>query len=113
MNILTKINQEITKQTLVLDNQIAKVEKDIPTFKAINVGAIIYSDNLKECIQNEKEFIKMHYDNLKQTENEIKKLQVQHDNIVECDMNEEDIVKKIDFQKIQVNILLNSLKRRN
>ena len=71
MNILTKINQEITKQTLVLDNQIAKVEKDIPTFKAINVGAIIYSDNLKECIQNEKEFIKMHYDSLKQTETAI------------------------------------------
>ena len=72
MNILTKINQEITKQTLVLDNQIAKVEKDIPTFKAINVGAIIYSDNLKKCVQNEKEHIKMHYDILKQTEDSIK-----------------------------------------
>ena len=72
MNILTKINQEITKQTLVLDNQIAKVEKDIPTFKAINVGAIIYSDNLKKCIQNEKEHIKVFYDLLKQTEDAIK-----------------------------------------
>tara|TARA_R100001086_G_scaffold175396_1_gene96589 strand:- start:43 stop:480 length:438 start_codon:yes stop_codon:yes gene_type:complete len=72
MNILTKINQEIIKQTLVLDNQIAKVEKDIPTFKAINVGAIIYSDNLKKCIQNEKEDIKLYYDLLKQTENAIK-----------------------------------------
>jgi len=72
MNILTKINQEITKQTLVLDNQIAKVEKDIPTFKAINVGAIIYSDNLKKCIQNEKEHIKVDYDLLKQTEDAIK-----------------------------------------
>ena len=72
MIILTKINQEITKQTLVLDNQIAKVEKDIPTFKAINVGAIIYSDNLKKCIQNEKEDIKLYYDLLKQTENAIK-----------------------------------------
>jgi|TARA_R100001460_G_scaffold7157_1_gene18380 hypothetical protein len=72
MNILNKINQEITKQTLVLDNQIAKVEKDIPTFKAINVGAIIYSDNLKKCIQNEKEHIKVFYDLLKQTEDAIK-----------------------------------------
>ena len=72
MNILTKINQEITKQTLVLDNQIAKVEKDIPTFKAINVGAIVYSDNLKECIQNEKEHLKVDYDLLKQTEDAIK-----------------------------------------
>tara|TARA_R100001443_G_scaffold8640_1_gene18052 strand:+ start:979 stop:1416 length:438 start_codon:yes stop_codon:yes gene_type:complete len=72
MNILSKINQEITKQTLVLDNQIAKVEKDIPTFKAINVGAIIYSDNLKKCIQNEKEHIKVFYDLLKQTEDAIK-----------------------------------------
>ena len=72
MNILTKINQEITKQTLILDDQIAKVEKDIPTFKAINVGAIIYSDNLKKCVQNEKEHIKMHYDILKQTEDSIK-----------------------------------------
>ena len=72
MNILTKINQEITKQILVLDNQIAKVEKDIPTFKSINVGAIIYSDNLKKCIQNEKEDIKVNYDLLKQTENAIK-----------------------------------------
>ena len=72
MNILTKINQEITKQTLGLDDQIAKVEKDIPTFEAINVGAIIYSDNLKKCIQNEKEHIKVSYDLLKQTEDAIK-----------------------------------------
>ena len=58
MNILNKINQEITKQTLVLDNQIAKVEKDIPTFKAINVGAIIYSDNLKNAFKTKKNILK-------------------------------------------------------
>ena len=72
MNILTKINQEITRQNLVIDNQIAKVEKDIPTFESINVGAIIYSDNLKKCIKDEKESIKVSYDLLKQTEVAIK-----------------------------------------
>jgi hypothetical protein len=72
MNILTKINQEIIRQTLVLDNQIAKVEKDIPTFKDIKVGAIVCSDNLKKCAQSEKESLKVDYDLLKQTEDAIK-----------------------------------------